>query len=86
MKFLWMPIAALMCISASYAREYSPCHEKCFLSKASCNDRKSHTFNSCEPELMACKASCESGKPHEAYRESPALEIALNPVMDVDLF
>ncbi len=86
MKFLWIPLAALTCASALEARDYSSCHEKCFLSKASCNTKKSHSFNSCEPELMACKASCESGRPHEAYRASPPLEIALNPIMDVNLF
>jgi|GEM_PF-4109087 hypothetical protein len=86
MKLLWTIVATVVCSSALYAGEYSSCHEKCFLSKASCDTKKGHTFNSCEPELMACKGSCESGRPHEAYRQSPFLEIALNPVVDVDLF
>ena len=86
MKFLATTLTLFTCVTAVQARDFSACHEKCFLSKASCNDSKSHTFNSCDPERMACKASCESGRPHEAYRESPVLEIALNPVVDVDLF
>lgn len=86
MKYLGITLAGLVCTSAVFARDYSACHEKCFLAKASCNAKKSHTFNSCEPELTACKASCESGRPQEAYRESPALEIALNPIVDVELF
>jgi len=85
MKFLAMTLVVLMCTSAVHAQDNSSCHEKCFLSKASCDGKKSHTFNSCEPELIACKSSCQSGKPHEAYRKSPSLEIALSPVMDIDL-
>ncbi len=85
MKYLVVTFALLMCAFSVKAEELSSCHGKCFDTHASCMKKDGHTWNGCESKLFACKSSCESGKSHETYAKSSALEVAFNPVMEIDL-
>lgn len=85
MKYLVMTFGLLMCAFSVKAEELSSCHEKCFNTHASCTKKDGHTWNGCEPKLFACKSSCSTGKTHESYVKSASLEVAFNPIVEVDL-
>jgi len=82
MRTLISILFSLLCIGSAQALELSSCDQGCFQTKQRCNDKKSHTFNSCDHELLACKASCTSGKPQEFHRKSPPFEMAFNPTFE----
>jgi hypothetical protein len=62
----------------------SSCHNDCFEAKQSCNLKKAYTVNACDHDLVACKHSCVGGKPQEFYRKSPAFDITLNSMVDLE--
>jgi hypothetical protein len=62
----------------------STCQNNCYLQKASCNAKKSHTFNACDSDHLACKASCASGSPHKSYLTGIPLDISFHPILDLE--
>lgn len=82
MKYFFLSISFILCMGPLKVGALSSCHQSCFEKKASCDQNNGHTFNSCSDQLMACKGSCSSGKPHAVYYNTPALEVAFNPILE----
>ena len=82
MKISYIFITLFSMISMTHAAVLSSCDEACFSKKMACNDRKSHTFNSCNDELFVCRASCNSGAREATYDKSPPIKISFRPILE----
>ena len=81
MRFFTFIIAAFVFAPFVQAESLSSCQNACFENKKNC---KTYTFNSCDHDLFTCRASCNSGKKQGSYSKVLPIDIAFQPILDLD--
>ena len=84
MRLFILIIATFIFTKSIQADSLSDCHNGCFDAKKTCNDYKTHTFNHCDQDLFSCRASCNSGKKQGSYSTTLPIDIAFQPILDLD--